>query len=82
MLLDDLLLYCHLVSVSSPKVSMPKRVVALRVAWVGIEGGIYVLPSCPSLVSRRMTLDRETLNEMMLTLTLAILFKFTSLESF
>ena len=45
---------------------MPKREVVLRVAFVCIEGGICVLPSCLTLVNLRMTLDRETPTEMML----------------
>ena len=59
-----------------------KSEVVLSVALVCIEGGICVLPSCPTLVSLRMTLDRETLMEMMLISTLAMLWKFTILESF
>ena len=61
---------------------MPKREVVLRVAFVCIEGGICVLPSCLTLVNLRMTLERENLTEIMLISSLVILWKFTTLESF
>ena len=47
----------------SPDLSKPKGVV-LRIAFVCIEGGICILPSCLTLVSLRMTLVRETPTEM------------------
>ena len=46
---------------------MPKREVVLRVAWVGIEGGICIYSSCLTLGSLMMTLNRGTPIEIMLT---------------
>ena len=66
----------------SPEVSMPKSEVVLRVTLVCIEGGICILPSCLTLLSVIITLDRETPVEMMLISSLEILWKFTTLESF
>ena len=52
---------------------MSKREVVLRVAWVGIEGGICVLSSCLTILSLIMTLNRETPTKMMLIYSFAIL---------
>ena len=76
MLLGVPLLYCHWVGACCPEVSMPKREVVLRVPFVYIKGGICVLPSCLTLLSLKMTLERETPTEMMLTFSLALLWKF------
>ena len=62
MLLGDLLLYCLLVGAYFPEVNMPKMEVVLRVAWVDIEEVICVLPSCLTLVSLMMTLNRVNSN--------------------
>ena len=61
---------------------MPKKEVVLRVALVGVERGICALSTCLTLVSVMMTSNWETPTEMMLTLSLEILCKFTTLESF
>ena len=57
-----------------------KNEVFLRIALVCIEGCIYVLHSCLTLASFRMILDRETLTKMMLTSSLEILWKSTTLD--
>ena len=46
----------------SPELSKPKGVV-LRVALVCIEGGIFVLSSCITLVSLRMTFEGKLLRK-------------------